>query len=98
MPCPKKYDERTDMRLTDCCGATSTYHDTELCCKVCWQTVDIGEGDGNEFRRRDGGWTYQESCEAGAHEDVCQPPQGSAYDEEFDGPFGTENGDPIYLW
>jgi|TARA_R110000824_G_scaffold230129_3_gene417718 hypothetical protein len=46
-----QYDEQTGMRLTDCCGATSTYHDTELCCKVCWKLVDIGEGDGNEYAK-----------------------------------------------
>ena len=41
------------MRLTDCCAAHSTYHDTTLCCKVCWQEVELGEGDGSEYKEVD---------------------------------------------
>ena len=37
------------MRLTDCCGSFSTYHDSDLCCKSCWRTVPNGQGDGTEF-------------------------------------------------
>jgi hypothetical protein len=37
------------MRLTDCCGALSTYHDEDLCCKNCYHSVEVGEGDGCEF-------------------------------------------------
>jgi hypothetical protein len=47
----KKYDE-SGMRLTDCCGAHSTYPiDAHggLCCKKCYRTVEIGEGDGCEY-------------------------------------------------
>lgn len=33
-------------RLTDCCAAYSTFHDDVLCCKVCWNEVSVGEGDG----------------------------------------------------
>jgi hypothetical protein len=39
-------------RVTECCGAAVTYHDTTLCCKGCWAEVDaaydspaIFEGD-----------------------------------------------------
>ena len=35
-------------RLTDCCGAYATFHDTTLCCKVCWKEVPDGQGDGTE--------------------------------------------------
>lgn len=39
--------ERT--RLTDCCGAWSTYMDGDvLCCKACYEPVGIGQGDGSE--------------------------------------------------
>lgn len=38
------------MRVTDCCGAHSTFHDTTLCCKACWEEVSFGEGDGTEYR------------------------------------------------
>ena len=36
------------IRLTDCCGAFSTYFDNILCCKKCWQEVSYGQGDGEE--------------------------------------------------
>jgi|TARA_Y100000034_G_scaffold33168_1_gene40697 hypothetical protein len=44
----KKYNE-DGMRMTDCCGACSTFdeHGT-LYCKICYQPVEIGEGDGSE--------------------------------------------------
>ncbi len=35
-------------RLTDCCGARSTYCDETLCCKVCYNEVPVGQGDGSE--------------------------------------------------
>lgn len=36
-------------RLTDCCGAVSTYDEFgELYCKVCYDVVGHGEGDGSE--------------------------------------------------
>ncbi|MAG24502.1 hypothetical protein CMI47_02885 [Candidatus Pacearchaeota archaeon] len=38
------------IRLTDCCGAFSTFHDDTLCCKACWTEVGCGEGDGSETR------------------------------------------------
>ncbi len=46
----KRYDD-DGMRLTDCCGAHSTYSqsDATLCCKACWHEVSIGEGDGNHM-------------------------------------------------
>jgi len=49
-----RYDEG-GQRVTDCCGAYSTYFvasdDSEvLCCKKCWEEVAVGQGDGNEFR------------------------------------------------
>ena len=40
-------DKRDGTRLTDCCGAYSTYMDTdELCCKECYNPVQDGQGDG----------------------------------------------------
>ena len=47
-----KYHE-SGVRLTDCCGAFSTYHLDEmghefLCCKKCWNEVPVGLGDGLE--------------------------------------------------
>jgi hypothetical protein len=44
----KRYDEH-GMRLTNCCGAHSTYVDEVLCCKICYEETPIGQGDGNEF-------------------------------------------------
>ena len=53
----KNYEkEYPHMRLTDCCSAVSTYMDDEtgtfddlvLCCKNCYEEVEIGQGDGNE--------------------------------------------------
>jgi hypothetical protein len=41
-------------RLTDCCGAYSTFMDADegggqaLCCKGCYRQVDFGQGDGSE--------------------------------------------------
>ena len=37
------------MRLTDCCGAVSTFHDDALCCKRCWYEVEPGQGDGSQY-------------------------------------------------
>lgn len=47
-----KYNQE-GIRLTDCCGAMSTYSEEfvgefVLCCKKCWEKVPIGQGDGNE--------------------------------------------------
>lgn len=44
-----KYDE-DGMRMTDCCGAASTYMEGQLCCKACYNLVDFGEGDGTEWQ------------------------------------------------
>tara|TARA_R100000742_G_C4269970_1_gene88566 strand:- start:388 stop:783 length:396 start_codon:yes stop_codon:yes gene_type:complete len=33
-------------KLTSCCNAYSTYIDDMLCCKKCYNTVPLGEGDG----------------------------------------------------
>ena len=53
----KQYDLRTGLRLTDCCGAASTYCEENaqspqevLCCKKCYKIVSVGEGDGNEYK------------------------------------------------
>ena len=35
-------------QLTKCCEAYSTYYDDELVCKVCFENVEVGEGDGVE--------------------------------------------------
>ena len=45
----KRYDKTSGQRVTNCCGVYSTYHGDDLCCKVCWNLVEIGEGDGNEW-------------------------------------------------
>ena len=47
----KKYDPENGCRLTDCCGAYSTFMDDDLCCKACFNTVEFGEGDGSEHIR-----------------------------------------------
>lgn len=45
-----RYDE-SGHRLTDCCGAFSTYMDGDvLCCKKCYWEVPVGQGDGTETR------------------------------------------------
>ena len=55
----KKQYANDGTRLTDCCGAYSTYMETyydpttdyaefELCCKECCKIVEVGQGDGNE--------------------------------------------------
>lgn len=43
----KRYNE-SGIRLTDCCGAYSTFHDSALCCRKCMREVGSGEGDGLE--------------------------------------------------
>ena len=45
----KRYND-TGMRLTNCCGAVSTYMDEDLCCKKCYREVTFGQGDGSEYR------------------------------------------------
>ena len=51
----KNYEkEYPHMRLTDCCSVVSTYMDDGtgldvLSCKKCYEEVEVGEGDGNEF-------------------------------------------------
>jgi len=54
----KKFDAKTGMRLTTCCAAHSTYMDDgiggmDLCCKACYYEVEVGEGDGNEYKKRE---------------------------------------------
>ena len=44
----KKYHRRTWDRLTDCCGAYSTYVEGILSCKKCYHEVPQGQGDGTE--------------------------------------------------
>ena len=52
---PKRYDD-LGQRVTGCCGCYSTYMEIDaqgtqgLCCKVCYERVGPGEGDGTEFR------------------------------------------------
>ena len=43
----KKYSNE-GCRLTDCCGAYSTYIEDDLFCKKCYELVEFGEGDGSE--------------------------------------------------
>ena len=41
------------MRMTDCCGACSTYDENgTLYCKACYQAVGMGQGDGTEFLQK----------------------------------------------
>jgi hypothetical protein len=52
----KKFNAETGMRLTNCCAADSTYMDDgiggeDLCCKACYYEVEVGEGDGNEYKK-----------------------------------------------
>lgn len=47
---PNRYD-RDGMRLTNCCGAHSTFTDDGLACKACYELVEFGEGDGNEYKQ-----------------------------------------------
>ncbi len=49
-----RYDD-LGQRTTDCCGCYSTYMDDGqggdvLCCKACYNEVDVGQGDGTEFK------------------------------------------------
>jgi len=53
-PTMKRYNSE-GMRLTDCCGAYSTYCQSDesgqldtLCCKACYAEVPFGQGDGGE--------------------------------------------------
>ena len=53
----KKIYDSSGMRLTTCCGACSTYIDSDqsgycdvLVCKQCFCSVEFGEGDGNEYK------------------------------------------------
>ena len=41
---------RKSIKLTSCCNAYSTFHDETLCCKSCWKEVEVGEGDGTEYK------------------------------------------------
>ena len=49
----KKYGA-DGVRLTDCCGAYSTFVDVgdgwELSCKRCYEAVPSGQGDGSEVQ------------------------------------------------
>jgi hypothetical protein len=45
----KKFNNE-GMRMTDCCGACSTYDEEgTLVCKGCYREVEPGQGDGNEY-------------------------------------------------
>lgn len=57
----KKYDDK-GMRLTDCCSSHSSFYECNnighidtLCCKKCFRNVEVGEGDGSEYRDADSG-------------------------------------------
>lgn len=57
MKTTKRYNE-SGMRMTDCCGACSTFMDDgrgnyDLCCKKCYERVSVGEGDGAEYVSRE---------------------------------------------
>ena len=45
----KNYNEE-GMRMTECCQSASTFCDVSLVCKTCFNDVEIGEGDGNEYK------------------------------------------------
>ena len=41
-------------RLTDCCGAYSTFDESgSLYCKACYGEVPTGQGDGSESKDKD---------------------------------------------
>jgi len=53
-------EKKSSTKLTSCCGAYSTYdQDGYLYCKKCFNTVPVGEGDGNvghAFGEQDWSW------------------------------------------
>jgi len=49
----KNYNDE-GMRMTDCCQSASTYFDATLVCKGCYEDVELGEGDGNEYKTSNG--------------------------------------------
>lgn len=53
-PDGKRWDEDEGTRLTDCCGACSTYVEGVLSCKACYEAVPPGQGDGSELRPEQG--------------------------------------------
>jgi hypothetical protein len=55
----KQYNDE-GMRMTDCCGAFSSFYEMDnlghidtLLCKKCGGYVEFGEGDGNEHREEE---------------------------------------------
>jgi hypothetical protein len=53
----KRYNEQ-GFRVTDCCGAMSSYgmDDGVLSCKKCRHEVEVGEGDGIEKEPKNHDW------------------------------------------
>jgi hypothetical protein len=37
---PYRVRDNHAVRVTTCCGAYPTYHDSTLCCRACWHEVD----------------------------------------------------------
>jgi hypothetical protein len=37
---PYRIADNRAWRVTRCCGAYPTYHDSTLCCKACWNEVE----------------------------------------------------------
>lgn len=49
----KSVEAGSEVTLTKCCSAYSTYHDHDLCCKVCMKEVAVGEGDGCDWEGKE---------------------------------------------
>ena len=56
----KRYRLPEGMRVSSCCGANSTVtEDGFLRCKVCYEAVPTGEGDGVEYLPGLGDWNNE---------------------------------------
>jgi hypothetical protein len=75
----KQYNDE-GMRLTDCCGACSTFDESgNLYCKACFKGVSEGEGDGCDYlpgreplKNMRCVWSALDSNEIGALMDFAQ--------------------------
>ena len=42
---PVAFSDDWPFHPTPCCGAAATFHDSDLCCKRCWEYVDLAFGN-----------------------------------------------------
>lgn len=79
------------VRLTECCGAFSTYVEGVLCCKVCYEEVEVGQGDGEDVVPHDPDLVHLSFNESGVDlpasidQRTYEPPEGfhlEAYTDE----------------